>query len=71
MALSGLKGAEDGDGLVLRLYEAAGARVPLAVELPAGWRVAGAVNLLEEPMAVADAGALSPFELRSLRLNRA
>ena len=68
LALSGLKAAEDGKGLVLRVYEPSGARAALGVEPPKGWRVGGAVNLLEEPMQVGANDALSAFELRTLRL---
>ena len=38
--LGALKAAEDGDGLILRVYEPAGARGPVSLKLPAGWRVA-------------------------------
>jgi len=68
--LGALKAAEDGDGLILRLYEPAGARGPLALKLPAGWREAGALDLLERPSAPKAEGALSPFEVRSWRLRR-
>ena len=68
LALSGLKGAEDGHGLVLRVYEPSGARTALSVGLPKGWSVSGPVNLLEEPMPVGNGDALTAFELRSLRL---
>jgi hypothetical protein len=47
VALGALKPAEDGPGLVLRVYEPQGARGPLRLRAPAGWRVAGAVDLLE------------------------
>jgi len=70
LALSGLKGAEDGDGLVLRVYEPTGGHAPFGVHPPQGWRAAGAVNLLEEPMPVGDSARLAPFELRSVRLKR-
>jgi alpha-mannosidase len=68
--LGALKGAEDGDGLILRVYEPAGARGPLALKLPTGWREAGALDLLERPSAPKAEGALSPFEVRSWRLRR-
>ena len=71
LALSGLKGAEDGKGLVLRVYEPSGARAALGVETPKGWKVEGAVNLLEEPTKVDANDSLSAFELRSLRLTSA
>ena len=67
-ALAGLKGAEDGGGLVLRVYEPAGARGAVRVSTPEGWRIAGTVDLLEQPL---DTPAeLRPFEVRSWRLLR-
>jgi len=68
VALSALKPSEDDDGLILRVYEPAGGRGPLAIRLPAGWKVSSAVNLLEEPLP-AETG-ISPFEVRSWRLSR-
>ena len=68
--LGALKVAEDGDGLILRVYEPAGARGPIGLRLPVGWREAGAVDLLERPSAAKAEGWLSPFEVRSWRLKR-
>jgi len=69
-ALSALKPAENGDGLILRLYEPAGRRGDLDLELPKGWSASGTVNLLEERMARERPHALMPFEIRSWRLTR-
>lgn len=69
VALAGLKPAEDGAGLVLRVYEPAGARGVCAPIAPAGWRVVGPVDLMERP--VEAPAELRPFELRSWRLERA
>jgi len=68
LALSALKPAEDGGGLILRVYEPSGGRSMPTVALPEGWKVAGHVNLLEEPVD----GDLSfaPFQIRSLHLTR-
>ncbi|HXT06722.1 MAG TPA: glycoside hydrolase family 38 C-terminal domain-containing protein [Roseiarcus sp.] len=67
VALAGLKGAEDGDGLVLRVYEPAGARGAALPALAEGW-TAAPVDLLERPVA---AGAeIGPFEVKSWRLRR-
>ena len=68
VALAALKGAEDGDGLILRVYEPFGARGPVEVKAPAGWAVAGEVNLLED--AVADGGWITPFQIRGWRLRK-
>jgi alpha-mannosidase len=68
LAISALKPAEDGQGLVLRLYEPAGGTVNPDLRLPAGWHASTTVNLLEEPSA--DAGAMGPFAIRSIKLLR-
>ncbi len=68
--LSALKPAEDGDGLILRVYEPAGARGAFAFEPPAGWRASGPLNLMEEPMARDAPADLTPFEVRSWRIAR-
>ena len=69
VALAALKPAEDGDGLILRVYEPAGGRGPVAIDPPDGWRVAGAVSLLEDAID-APSDAIRPFEVRSWRLRR-
>ena len=69
VALAGLKGAEDGPGVILRVYEPAGARGGVRLDLPEGWRVAGPVDLLERP--VEARGEMLPFEVRSWRVVRA
>jgi alpha-mannosidase len=70
LGLGALKPAEDGQGLILRLYEPAGARGPVEITPPPGWRVAGAVNLLEDAID-APSALIRPFEIRSWRLVRA
>ena len=67
-AFSGLKPAEDGNGLILRLYEPAGRRGDLKLTLADGWHAAGAVTILEEPMERGPGAELRPFEVRSWRL---
>ncbi len=69
-ALSALKPAEDGKGLILRVYEPAGGRGDFSVSLPEGWTASGALNLMEEPMERDRPFDLMPFELRSWRLTR-
>lgn len=68
LGLAALKPAEDGEGLILRLYEAAGGRGPVSVRPPAPWRFAGEVDLLEEE--VPARGIITPFQIRSFRLVR-
>jgi alpha-mannosidase len=69
VALGALKPAEDGGGLILRLYEPAGGRGVIEVVPPEGWRVAGEVSLLEDALAAGDP-AIGPFQIRSFRLVR-
>jgi alpha-mannosidase len=66
-AIGALKRAEDGDGLILRVYEPVGARGPIDIEPPPGWEVAGEVNLLEDTIERPSA-SIRPFEIRSFRL---
>ena len=65
-ALSGFKRAEEGEGLVFRVYEPSGRRGSFALGLPADWKNLGIVSIMEEPM---DAGeGLMPFEVKSWRM---
>jgi alpha-mannosidase len=70
VALSGLKRAEDGDGLILRLYEPAGRRGDLALQLTNGWKPSGALNILEEPMQRHGQAEIMPFEIRTWKLTK-
>jgi alpha-mannosidase len=67
-AVSGLKPAEDGNGLVFRVYEPAGRRGDFAVDAP-GWK-AEPVTILEELQERDAPAELMPFEVRSWRLSR-
>ena len=67
-AFSGLKPAEDGKGLVFRVYEPAGRRGDFVVKAD-GW-TASAVTLMEEPQKRTANSALMPFEVRSWKLTR-
>jgi alpha-mannosidase len=71
--LAALKPAEEGDGAVLRVYEAVGCPTRARVTaLPPGWSVAGLVDLLEAPRPHAGRGVieLHGYEVTSLRLER-
>lgn len=70
VALSALKSAEDGKGLILRVYEPAGARGAFTFTLPQGWRNDGPINILEEPMDKQLEPAITPFQVRGWRLVR-
>jgi alpha-mannosidase len=69
LGLSAIKSSEDGDALVLRTYEPAGARGDVDVALPDGWRLGDELDLLEQSTGQADRGFL-PFKLRSWRIER-
>src|SRR5262249_59359186 len=69
LGLGALKPAEDGDGLVLRLYEPQGARGRVRLVLPEGWRVSDELNLLEDRVGEPDL-AVGAFQVRTYRLVR-
>lgn len=70
VALSAIKPAEEGAGLVLRVYEPAGRRGKLSIAPLSGWTISEAVNLMEEP-AQRDADPdILPFEVRSWKIKR-
>ena len=70
LGLGALKAPEDGDGLILRLYEPAGARGPVRITPAPGWSVFGEVSLLEDEIEP-PAPLIRPFEIRTWRLRRA
>jgi alpha-mannosidase len=67
-ALSALKPAEEGDGLVLRVYEPAGRRG--AFQLDVAGRKTAPVTIMEEPQQRTASVDLLPFEVRSWTLSR-
>lgn len=67
MALGCLKPAEVGPGLVLRVYEPAGARGQVSVVPPPGWHTTAALDLLEEELGPVD-DSVRPFEIKTWRL---
>ncbi|TCU29205.1 alpha-mannosidase [Rhizobium azibense] len=69
-ALSAVKPSEDGDGLIVRVYEPAGRRGSFELRLPPRWQNMGVVSILEEPMEEVPNCGLRPFEVKSWRLAR-
>jgi alpha-mannosidase len=69
-ALSGFKPAEDGNGLIFRVYEPSGRRGNFAVRAPEGWTVSEPLSIMEEPMERGEGAELRPFEVRSWRVSR-
>jgi alpha-mannosidase len=69
VGLGALKAAEEGAGLILRVYEPAGARGDAELSLPPGWRVASEVDLLERETGAPEY-SFSPFQVRTWQLER-
>ena len=69
--VSAFKPAYDGNGFILRAFERAGKAATASLQLPAGYRLVGEVNLLEDAMAEAVCEmSFKPFQIRSFRLVR-
>ena len=75
LALAGLKRSEDGEAVILRLYEPHGARGPARLRFPGGLKGAEKTNLLEDrggvQVGVEDDAIdleVGPFEVVTLRL---
>jgi alpha-mannosidase len=74
LALGSLKRAENGRGVILRLYEPHGARGPATLRFASGVERAERVNLLEEPEGTVEVRGhevmleVRPFEVLSLRV---
>jgi len=69
LGLGALKRAEDGDGLILRVYEPQGARGPVGLQLPDGWTASADLDLLERVQRDADLSVL-PFQIRTWLLEK-
>jgi alpha-mannosidase len=69
-ALSALKPAEDGNGVIFRVYEPSGRRGDFTVTAPSGWSLSEPLSILEEPMERGAGAALRPFEVRSWRIRK-
>jgi alpha-mannosidase len=70
LGLSGFKPAEDGNGLIFRTYEPAGASGMADITLAEGWSLGDEVDLLEDRQGPANR-RFSPFKLRGWRIKRA
>jgi len=76
VVLTAVKKAEDGDALLLRIYEWAGKTANIRIQVPEGATSAALTNLMEKPdggiLAVADhqiAVPVHPFEIVSVLVN--
>ncbi|WP_160003360.1 glycoside hydrolase family 38 C-terminal domain-containing protein [Rhizobium sp. 18055] len=69
-ALSVIKPCEDGEGLIVRVYEPAGRRGSFGLILPKLWRNDGTVSILEESMSEVPVEGLMPFQVKSWRISR-
>jgi len=67
--LAALKPSEDGEDLVLRIYEPAGGRGRLEAAFPDGWQLGERLSLLEEASERTGSN-LGPFEVASWRIRR-
>lgn len=74
--IDGIKGAEKGDGLILRLYESFGGKAKAKIRVAEGYTKAFLVNLMEEnpiPLFVEDGCVtldFGAFEIRTLLLEK-
>ena len=72
MIIETIKPAEDGTGVVLRLYESLGRPTTTALRTTLPHTSANETDLLERPIASADLGHLEfgPFEIKTIHLQR-
>ncbi len=73
LGIGALKRAEDGNGLILRIYEPNGARGLATISFARAMATIEEVNLLEDSLGSATSGTavdleFGPFQVRTLRL---
>ena len=69
--ITAFKPAYDGNGFILRAFERAGKEVQTKLNIPAGYRLVGEVNLLEDALdEVTENIFFAPFQIRSFRLDK-
>ena len=69
--ITAFKPAYDGNGFILRAFERAGREASAKLQLPAGYRLVGEVNLLEDMLGdITENISFAPFQIRSLRLKK-
>ena len=67
--ITAFKPAYDGNGFILRAFERAGQACDAKLTVPAGYRLAEEVNLLEDTIGkIGENITFKPFQIRSLRL---
>ena len=70
--ITAFKPAYDGNGFILRAFERAGTEAQTKLNIPAGYRLVGEVNLLEDALGeVTENISFAPFQIRSFRLEKA
>ena len=69
--VTAFKPAYDGNGFILHAFERTGKAVETAMQIPAGYRLVGEVNILEDAVAsCAETVTFRPFQIRSFRLDK-
>ena len=69
--ITAFKPAYDGNGFILRAFERTGKEVQTKLYIPAGYRLAGEVNLLEDALGeITEIISFAPFQIRSFRLTK-
>jgi len=67
--ITAFKPAYDGNGFILRAFERAGRACSGVLTVPAGYRLVGEVNLLEDALGeITENISFTPFQIRSFRL---